>query len=174
MPLLAGYIGIGEYMNTQKDTAVSKYQKGKAFEKEIHRFLEQKGIDVEEQPKITIGIKAKKEHAFDLGNEKFLVECKTDKWRNENDVPSGKLAEWAKAMFDFYLAPKKYAKYFFAKKEYSPKKGKTLLEHFIDCYNYLIPSDVVLIDYNTENQSTDVYVYDEDKMQHIKTAKFVF
>jgi len=161
-------------MNTQKDTAVSKYQKGKAFEKEIHRFLEQKGIDVEEQPKITIGIKVKKEHAFDLGNEKLLVECKTDKWRNENDVPSGKLAGWATAMFNFHLAPKKYAKYFFAKKEYSPKKDKTLLKHFIDCYNYLIPSDVVLIDYNPENQSTDVYVYDEDKVQHIKTANFVF
>ena len=161
-------------MNTQKDTAVSNYGKGSAFEKEIHRFLEQKGITVKKHPKIPIGIKAKKEHAFDLGNEKLLVECKAYKWRNENDVPSGKLAEWATAMFNFYLAPKKYAKYFFAKKAYSPQKNKTLLKYFIDCYNYLIPSDVVLIDYNAENQSTDVYVYDEDKKQHIKTVNFVF
>ena len=98
-------------MNTQKDT--ENYQKGSAFEKEIHRFLEQKGIDVEKYTKIPIGIKAKKEHEFDLGNEKLLVECKAHKWRNENDVPSGKLVEWATAMFNFYLAPKKYAKYFF-------------------------------------------------------------
>ena len=159
-------------MNTQKDT--ENYQKGSAFEKEIHRFLEQKGINVEEQSKITIGIKAKKNHAFDLGNEKLLVECKAYKWTKTDGIPSGKLAELATAMFNFYLAPKKYAKYFFAKKEYSPKKNKTLLKYFIDCYNYLIPSDVVLIDYNPENQSTDVYVYDEDKKQHIKTAKFVF
>lgn len=143
-------------MNTQKNTAVSNYGKGSAFEKEIHRFLEQKGITVKKHPKITIGIKAKKEHPFDLGNEKLLVECKAYKWRNENDVPSGKLAELAKAMFNFYLAPKRYAKYFFAKKEYSPQKDKSLLKHFIDCYNYLIPSDVVLIDYDPENQSTDV------------------
>ena len=174
MPLLAGYIGIGEYMNTQKDTAVSNYGKGSAFEKEIHRFFEQKGIDVKKHPKIPIGIKVKKEHPFDLGNEKLLVECKAYKWTKTDGIPSGKLAELAKAMFNFYLVPKKYAKYFFAKKEYSPKKDKTLLEHFIDCYNYLIPSDVVLIDYNPENQSTDVYVYDEDQMQHIQTAKFVF
>ncbi|WP_428769425.1 hypothetical protein V1L52_10410 [Treponema sp. HNW] len=77
-------------------------------------------------------------------------------------------------MFYFYLAPKKYTKYFFAKKEYNPKKDTTLLKHFIDCYNHLIPSDVVLIDYDTENRRTDVYVYDEDTQQHIKTAQFVF
>ena len=161
-------------MNTQKDTAVSNYGKGRAFEKEIHRFLEQKGIDVEERPKIPIGIKVKKNHEFDLGNEKLLVECKAYVWPKGGRNPGPKLTGWATAMFDFYLAPKKYAKYFFAKKEYSPKKDKTLLEHFIECFNYLIPSDVVLIDYNPENQSTDVYVYDEDKQRHIKTAKFVF
>ena len=161
-------------MNTQKDTAVSNYGKGSAFEKEIHRFLEQKGIDVEKHPKIPIGIKAKKEHAFDLGNEKLLVECKAYKWTVTGNAPAAKIAAFSEAMFYFYLAPKKYAKYFFSKKEYSPKKDKSLLKYFIDCYNYLIPSDVVLIDYNPENQSTDVYVYDEDQMQHIQTAKFVF
>ena len=161
-------------MNTQKDTAVSNYGTGSAFEKEIHRFLEQKGINVEKHPKIPIGIKAKKEHAFDLGSEKLLVECKAYKWTVAGNAPAAKIAAFSEAMFYFYLAPKKYAKYFFAKKEYSSKKDKTLLKYFIDCYNYLIPSDVVLIDYDPENQSTDVYVYDEDQMQHIKTAKFVF
>lgn len=121
--------------------------------------MEQKGINVEEQPKIPIGIKAKKEHAFDLGSEKLLVECKAYKWTVAGNVPAAKIAAFSEAMFDFYLAP---------------KKDKTLLEHFIDCYNYLIPSDVVLIDYDPENQSTDVYVYDDDKQRHIKTAKFVF
>lgn len=161
-------------MNTQKNTAVSNYGKGSAFEKEIHRFLEQKGITVKKHPKIPIGIKAKKEHEFDLGSEKLLVECKAYKWTVTDNAPAAKIAALSEAMFYFYLAPKKYAKYFFAKKEYSPKKDKSLLKYFIDCCDYLIPSDVVLIDYNTENQSTDVYVYDDDKQRHIKTAKFAF
>ena len=161
-------------MDTQKNTAVSNYGKGSAFEKEIHRFLEQKGIGVKKHPKIPIGIKAKKDHAFDLGNEKLLVECKAYKWTVAGNAPAAKIAALSEAMFYFYLAPKKYAKYFFAKKEYNQKNDKTLLKYFIDRYNYLIPSDVVLIDYNTENQSTDVYVYDDDKQRHVKTAKFVF
>ena len=54
-------------------------ERGDAFEKCVQDYFAQKGIALARQPKIKMGFAnaAHKEHAFDLGNESILVECKT-------------------------------------------------------------------------------------------------
>ena len=65
------------------------------------------------QRKVKIGIKAKKDHAFDLGNDSIIVECKSKTWTESGNAPSAKIKNWSDAMFSFYLAPEKYKKLFF-------------------------------------------------------------
>ena len=54
---------------------------------------------------------------------------------------------------------------------FNQKCCKTLLEYFIDHYFYLIPSDVILIDYYTENNNYEVYVYDAKEKMHLHKDK---
>ena len=68
---------------------------------------------MENQKKVKIGIKAKKEQAFDLGNDSIIVECKSQTWTESGNAPSAKIKNWSDAMFSFYLAPEKYKKLFF-------------------------------------------------------------
>ena len=41
--------------------------------------------------KVEIGINAKKEHAFDFGNNSILVECKSQTWTETGNAPSAKI-----------------------------------------------------------------------------------
>lgn len=43
------------------------------------------------QKKVKIGIKAKKDHAFDLGNDSIIVECKSKIWTESGNAPSAKI-----------------------------------------------------------------------------------
>ena len=43
-----------------------------------------------------------------------------------------------------------------------------LLEYFVEHYFYLIPDDVILIDFYTENGNMDFYMYDEKQKIHVK------
>ena len=40
------------------------------------------------------------------------------------------------------------------------KRCKTLLDYFIEHYAYLIPEDVILVDYNTETDDFEAYKFD--------------
>ena len=62
-------------------------------------------------------------------------------------------------------------KVFFVEMSFNQKYCKTLLEYFIDPYFYLIPSDVILIDYYTENNNYEVYVYDAKEKMHLHKDK---
>ena len=62
---------------------------------------------MENQKKVKIGIKAKKDHAS------IIVECKSKTWTESGNAPSAKIKNWSDAMFSFYLAPEKYKKFFF-------------------------------------------------------------
>lgn len=59
------------------------------------------------------GVKSKKDHAFDLGNDSIIVECKSKTWTESGNAPSAKIKNWSDAMFSFYLVPEKYKKLFF-------------------------------------------------------------
>lgn len=158
----------------QRKGVSSNTQAGKDFENKVFKFLEKNGILVEKQKKVEIGINAKKKHAFDFGNDSVLVECKSHTWTETENTPSAKLKNWSDAMFSFYLAPNKYKKLFFVEMSFSQKYCKTLLEYFIEHYFYLIPSDVVLIDYYIQHDNFEIYMYDSNTKKHIHKNKEEF
>ena len=151
----------------QRKGVSSNTQAGKDFENKIFTFLVENGISLEIQKKVEIGINSKKEHAFDFGNNSILVECKSQTWTETGNAPSAKMKNWSDAMFSFYLAPKKYKKLFFVEMSYNQKYCMTLLEYFIEHYFYLIPSDVILIDYYTQNNNFEIYMYDSNTKTHM-------
>ena len=155
----------------QRKGVSSNTKAGKDFENTIYTFLANHKIFVDKQKKIAIGINAKKEHAFDFGNDSILVECKSQMWIESGNAPSAKIKNWSDAMFSFYLFPKIYKKLFFIEMSYNQKYCKTLLEYFIEHYFYLIPSDVILIDYYTESKKYEIYAYDDKEKIHIRKGK---
>ena len=154
--------------NHQRKGVSSNTKAGKDFENTIFNFLKENKIFLDEQKKVQIGINKKKEHAFDFGNNSILVECKSHTWTKSNNAPSAKIKNWSDAMFSFYIAPSIFKKLFFVDKSINTKNNKTLLEYFIEHYFYLIPKDVVLIDYDTKSKTFDVYIYDPKEKVHIK------
>jgi len=142
----------------------SNFQIGKEFEEKALKYFRKKGIELERQYKIEIGLDCKKKHKFDLWNNDTIVECKAMKWTKTENNPAAKMASWNEAMYYFFLAPKKYKKIFFAKRHYSPKRKKTLLEYYIETFAHLIPNDVILYDYDTDNNLC------EDKTNMKKSA----
>lgn len=157
--------------NYQRKGSTSNTQVGKIFEDTIFNFMKENNIVLENQKKIEIGINKKKKHAFDFGNEKIIIECKAHTWTESVNSPSAKLKNWSDAMFSFYIAPKKYKKIFFVEMNYNQKNCKTLLEYFIEHYFYLIPEDVILVDYYTHNNNYEVYVYDDIDKIHMRKDK---
>lgn len=155
----------------QRKGVSSNTQAGKDFENKIYTFLANHKLFLDKQKKVVIGINAKREHAFDFGNDSILVECKSQIWTESGNAPSAKIKNWSDAMFSFYLSPKRYKKLFFVEMSYNQKYCKTLLEYFIEHYFYLIPSDVILIDYYTENKNYEVYAYDDKEKIHIRKDK---
>lgn len=158
--------------NHQREGVSSNTYAGKMFEEKVFKFLEKKGFDLQYQKQIKIGINVKKKHAFDLGNEKIIVECKSNTWTETGNVPSAKIKGWIEAMFYFYLAPEEYKKLFFVEMSFDQKRCKTLLEYFIEHYYHLIPRDIVLVDFYTENDNIDFYVYDETAKIHVRNGEY--
>lgn len=154
--------------NYQRKGSISNTQVGNDFENKAMEYFNKQGEKLEKHIKIEIGIDLKKLHAFDMGNEKIIIECKSNTWTESGGVPSAKMKNWNEAMYLFYLSPEKYKKYFFVQNDYNQKKTKSLLEYYIETYYHLIPKDVILCDYYLENDFCDVYVYDESIKKHIK------
>jgi hypothetical protein len=63
----------------QRKGVKSNTHVGKKFEKAAKDFFTSKGLHLQKNISIDIGINGKKSHNFDLGNlnEKILVECKS-------------------------------------------------------------------------------------------------
>lgn len=159
--------------NYQRKGATSNSKVGTEFESRVLSFFtDHIEIKIDKHKKIKIGINQTKEHEFDLANDKIIVECKSSSWTEGDNVPSAKLTTWCYAMYLFYLAPKEYKKLFFTDKKVNKRKkdSKSLLEYFIQTYEYLIPSDVTLVDFADSNDF-DVYMYDENSKKHKKSEK---
>lgn len=135
---------------------------GRDFELEAQSYFASKGLSLELNIKVPVGIGAiKKDHAFDLGcqDEKVLVECKSHKWTAPNDnVPSAKLTVWNEAMYYFLATPPGYRKIMFVLRDYSEKRKETLAEYYIRTYSHLIPEGV------------ELWEYDESKMSAVQLA----
>lgn len=158
--------------NYQRKDAISNTQVGIDFENKVYQYFLNKGISLKKQMKVPIGINAKKDHAFDLGNDTILVECKSQTWTESGNVPSAKIKNWSDAMFSFYLAPKSYKKFFIVEMSFNQNKCQSLLEYFMEHYYYLIPEDVILVDYYTDNDYLDFYVYDKETQMHMRKMDF--
>jgi len=158
----------------QRKGEKSNSQIGKEFEEIALEYFRKKGIELEKQYTIEIGLDSKKNHRFDLGNNDTIVECKAMRWTETENVPSAKMGSWNEAMYYFSLAPKRYKKIFFTERHYSEKHRKTLLEYYIDNYYHLIPNDVVLYDYDTDNNRCKIYTFEDIKHREKTSIKKSF
>jgi hypothetical protein len=148
--------------NFQRIGSKSNSDVGKNFEMLAQKYLKKSNIDLQQKYNIKIGTgKYKKSHEFDLGNNEYLVECKTMSWTKSDNVPSAKIHAWNEAMYYFKIAPKNYKKIFFVEMFYSQKRTKTLLQYYIEKYYHLIPDDVFLYDYYVKNGNCDIYTIEE-------------
>jgi hypothetical protein len=136
----------------QRKGATSNTQVGRDFEAVAQAFFERKGLPLQRNIKIDIGINGKKAHAFDLGNptERVLVECKSHTWTEGTNVPSAKMTAWNQAMYFFYATLSTYRKIFFVLRDFSEKREETLADYYIRTYTHLIPADVEIWEYNED------------------------
>lgn len=135
----------------QRLASASNAHVGSAFENSAKIFFEKQGLSLQLDIKIAIGVNSvKKEHAFDLGclNKKILVECKSHKWTQGDNVPSAKLTLWNEAMYYFLTSPEGFRKIMFVLRDYSEKRNETLAEYYLRSYRHLIPDDVELWEYD--------------------------
>jgi hypothetical protein len=155
----------------QRKGAVSNSHVGDKFEKEIHEFFKKMGHNLDRNFPLEIGITTKKNHKFDLGNELIIIECKNIRWTESDKVPSAKIRSLNEAMYYFYISPKKYEKYLVVSMDYSQKRCKSLVEYYIEKYQFLIPKDVIIIDYYEKNKNCDYYRYSEDQNMHLRIVQ---
>jgi len=147
--------------NFQRIGSKSNSDVGKDFELLALKYFKNNNIELQQKYKIKIGVeKYKKYHEFDLGNNDYLIECKSMSWTKSDKVPSAKIHSWNEAMYYFNIAPKNYKKVFFVEMFYSQKRTKTLLQYYIEKYYHLIPDDVILYDYY-KGGNCDIYTIRE-------------
>ena len=91
-----------------------------------------------------------KSHKFDLGNDQFLIECKSHRWTSSGNVPSAKITVWNEAMFYFSLAPREIKKILFVETHHNQKRNKSLAQYYVDTFSHLIPDNVEIWEYDTE------------------------
>ncbi|MCL2260919.1 MAG: hypothetical protein FWC15_06140 [Fibromonadales bacterium] len=144
---------------------MSNSAKGKEFEEIAYKyFLEMESIELQKEYKIEIGLEFQKGRKFDLGNGKILVECKRNIWTESGNIPSAKISVWNEAMYYFYLAPNGYKKILFALRDYNQKRNKTLVEYYVEKYNFLIPKDVIFYEYDPNSGCCKIYDYEKRKL----------
>lgn len=140
-------------VNFQREGSISNAHVGREFEKTAQTFFASKGLILQENITLPVGIgKEKKGHSFDLGNKKqrIIVECKSHKWTKGDNVPSAKLTVWNEAMYYFLSSPQRYRKIFFILRDFSNKRKETLAEYYLRTYSHLIPDDVEFWEYDPE------------------------
>jgi len=141
----------------QRKGSKSNTQVGRVFEAKALKFFRGKGLVLQRNLKLDIGINGTKSHAFDLGNakKKVIVECKSNTWTGGGNVPSAKMTAWHQAMYYFHAAPRTYRKILFVLRDLSKKRNKTLADYFIQASPHLIPADVEIWEYD-ERRGTAV------------------
>lgn len=142
-----------EINNFQRLGSQSNAHAGNDFEGIAQNFFAEHGISLTRNFVVSVGVAAqKKKHRFDLGaeNPAILVECKSHTWTQGGNMPSAKLTVWNEAMYYFHLAPKQYRKIIFVLKNL---RGEvSLATYYIANYGHLIPDDVEIWEYCTEER----------------------
>lgn len=143
--------------NFQREGAISNAHVGREFERTTKNYFTTTGLQLHKNIELPIGIDSKKKnHSFDLGNtkDKVIVECKSHRWTQGDNVPSAKMTVWNEAMYYFLVAPADYRKIFFVLKDYSHKRNETLAQYYLRAYAHLIPKGVEIWEYNPDTNGT--------------------
>lgn len=131
--------------NFQRPGAISNAHVGRAFEDRARAILAARGMAVEPNFRLPVGIDAiRKAHRFDLGSSEppLVIECKCQTWTSGGRVPSAKMKNWAEAMFYFHMAPPEYRKIFLVEQSLNPRTGESLLAYFLRTQAHMIPDKV--------------------------------
>lgn len=134
----------------QRIGAISNAHVGAAFEKVALEYFRKMGIVLTPKFSLSIGVKEKKEHCFDLGSSSppVLVECKSHRWTEGAKVPSAKMTVWNEAMLYFQLAPPSFRKILFVLHDKRPGGGESLVSYYRRTYAHLIPEDVEFLEFD--------------------------
>ncbi len=125
---------------------MSNRERGDRFAKRVGEYLAGLGHELRAEYVVDVGLNSriKKAHAFDLGNEQLLVECKLYDWTAGGNNPSGKLATLNEAMVYFHATSTAYKKKLFISR--TEKKGvrqpETLAEYYVRLHGHFIPDGV--------------------------------
>ena len=144
--------------NFQRIGSESNFHAGRDFEGLAQSYFLARGIKLQKDFPILIGLNGKKSRKFDLGSADppTLVECKSHTWTSGGKVPSAKLTVWNEAMYYFCLAPKEFRKILFVLRDYDNKRGETLAQHYIRRYGHIIPGDVEILEFDAGKSTAAV------------------
>lgn len=137
----------------QRIGSKSNAQVGRDFELVVKEFFAGKGIYLELNHKVPIGIGEKKKlHAFDLGcaTKKWIVECKSHRWTSSHNVPSAKMTVWNEAMYYFHAAPTEYKKVMFVLRDLNAVRSESFLAYYLKTHSHLVPVGIEFWEYNEE------------------------
>ena len=136
--------------NFQRLGSTSNAQVGRDFETAAQDYFRQKGISLRKGHSVQIGVSRKKDRQFDLGSDypPVLVECKSHTWTQGGNIPSAKITVWNEAMYLFLLAPKRFQKVLFVRRDFSERRSESLAEYYVRNYGHLIPDDVEIWEYD--------------------------
>ena len=137
--------------NFQRLGSVSNAHVGREFENTaLNYFRQKKGISLQKDHSVQVGVSSKKDRKFDLGSDDrpMLVECKSHRWTTGGNVPSAKVTVWNEAMYFFHLAPVRYEKVLFVLRDFDARRRESLAEYYVRNYGHLIPNDVKILEYD--------------------------
>lgn len=137
--------------NHQRKDAQNNSAAGAAFELLAQNFWRTQGIDLQLNFPLEIGVSIlKKQRKFDLGSKQhgIILECKSHRWTESDNLPSAKVTVWNESMYYFSMCPPEYRKIFFCLRDFSLRRQCTLADYYVNKYAHMIPDDVEIWEYD--------------------------
>ena len=125
---------------------MSNFARGREFASEVGKHLAALGVKVQPEYSIQVGIgsKATKEHRFDFGSPKILVECKCYGWTEGGNNPSAKISTLNEAMMYFHSTRSTFRKMLFLPRtsKAGARKPETFAEYYVRLHGHFVPASV--------------------------------
>ena len=125
---------------------------GREFEERVRLFFAETGVPLQPQFSVSVGVRKKNTHKFDLGSEDppMLVECKSYTWTSGGNSPSAKISGLNEVMLLFSVTPARYRKILFIAKHL--RKNVSLAAHYIKTHGHLIGADVEIWEFDIDEK----------------------
>lgn len=116
--------------------------------------------------RIEIGGREKKEHEFDLVNEKrrIAVECKNYSWTRSGNVPSAKRSILNEAALFMHFLGHEWKKFLVISKSTRHSAGETLAENYFKS-NYPFLDDITVVEFDIESKQAEIIVMGENGVE---------